>query len=190
MEKHCKKDLNICFLWKFYIWVLFYTTSGLQFWFIYTCRINFHIINRSMIELKIATRGPKLLFLTNIIFSEEGVCSDLRSMPRPHLALIRYFAWAFYPIYLIKSPSKPKEVWNTFIIRILLCHLLFLNRKTHGPKRTIISPGTNQFSKNPIISVTSIPHCSTQTRLTQTELCWIELLILRERPNDEAAGTS
>ena len=50
-----------------------------------------------MIELKIATRGPKLLFLTNLIVSEEGACSDLRSMPRPHPALIRYFAWHFLP---------------------------------------------------------------------------------------------
>ena len=39
-----------------------------------------------MIELKIATRGPKLLFLTNLIISGEGACSDLRSMPHPHPA--------------------------------------------------------------------------------------------------------
>ena len=50
-----------------------------------------------MIELKIATRGPKLRFLTNLIFSEERACSDSRSMPRPHPALIRYFVWHFLP---------------------------------------------------------------------------------------------
>ena len=69
--------------------------SGLQFLFICICRINFHNINK--IELKIATRGLKLRFLTNLIFSEAGACSDSRSMPHPHTALIRYFVLHFLP---------------------------------------------------------------------------------------------
>ena len=129
--------------------------------------INFLI----MIELKIATRGPKLLFLTNLIISEEGACSDLRSMPRPHPALIRYFAWHFLPNLPHKVSKQNKKKMKYIHYQDFTCHLSFLNRKTHGPKRTIISPGTNQFCKNPIIIVTSIAHCSTQTRLTQTELC-------------------
>ena len=126
-----------------------------------------------MIELKIATRGPNLRFLTNLIFSEERACSDSRSMPRPHTALIRYLDilyGTFYLIYHIVSKQTNRSL-KYIHYQDFTCHLLFLNRKTHGPKRTIISPGTNQFCKNPIISVTSIPHFSTQTRLTQTELC-------------------
>ena len=63
-----------------------------------------------MIELKIATRGPKLLFLTNPIVSEEGACSDLRSMPRPRPALIRYFAWHFLPNLRHKVPKQNKKI--------------------------------------------------------------------------------
>ena len=119
----------------------------------------------------IATRSPKLLFLTNIIFLDERACSNLRSMPRPRLALIRYFTWHFLPNLSHKVSKRTKRSLKYIHYQDFTCHLLFLNRKTHGPKRTIISPGTNQFCKNPIISVTSIPHFSTQTRLTQTKLC-------------------